>query len=61
MHLREACREVMNDRTVMDRYPQGVTANDVMREVEKKHPGGFPLISVLDVYDEMTAFYGEPS
>lgn len=50
----------MDDETVMAKYPEGLTANDVMDEIEAKHPNGFPLMSWLDVYDEMREFYGAP-
>lgn len=61
MHLRDACREVMGDPEVQARYPKGLTAADVLTEIRVKRPDAFPLVSWLDVHDEMTEFYGRPS
>lgn len=58
MTLLDACREVMQDPEVGKRYPRGLTAADVLDEIRLKHPGAFPLVSWLDVHDEMKAFFG---
>ena len=60
MHLLDACREVMNDDSMKEKYPGGLTAENVLAEIHIKHPGGFPLVSWIDVHDEMRKFYGEP-
>ena len=59
MHLRDAVQEVMQDPEVRGRYPQGLTGSEVLIEIRKKHPGGFPLCSPLDVIDELRILYGE--
>src|SRR5690606_21676134 len=58
MTLLDACREVMRDNEVLDRYPNGLDGNDILTEIRRKHPGAFPLVSVLDVVDEMRSFFG---
>lgn len=61
MTLLDACREVMSDPGVRTRYPDGLAPRDILTEIRVKHPGAFPLCSVIDVADEMRAFYGKPS
>jgi hypothetical protein len=61
MTLLDACREVMRDEAVLAKYPQGLNGNDVLAEIRLKYPGAFPLVSVLDVIDEMNAFFGKGS
>lgn len=57
--LRDCCIEVMNDREVVSRYPNGLDGNDILAEIRVKHgPDAFPYVSILDVCDEMTAVYG---
>ena len=58
MTLLDACREVMADDAVLAKYPKGLDGNDVLDEIRVKHPGAFPLVSVLDVVDEMRRFFG---
>lgn len=58
MTLLEACREVMQDKSVTSKYPQGLDGNDVMTEIRIKHPDAFPLCSIIDVVDEMRKIYG---
>lgn len=56
--LRVAVHEVMTDDTVHERYPEGLSAPDVLNEIRKRHPNAFPLVTHLDVYDELRALYG---
>ena len=58
MTLLDACREVMDDPAIQSHYPDGLSSVDVLMEIRRKHPGGFPLCTVIDVADEMRAFYG---
>lgn len=59
MTLLDACREVMRDHTVMARYPDGLSAGDVLTEIRTKHgDDAFPLVSVIDVANEMQRFFG---
>lgn len=58
MTLLDACREVMNDPIVMAKYPRGINSAEMLAEIRVKHPDAFPLVSVIDVADEMIAFYG---
>ena len=59
MSLLDACREVMRDESVTARYPRGLNAADVLTEIRRKHGNdAFPLCTVLDVADEMRAFFG---
>lgn len=55
--LRRCCGEVMDDAEVRGRYPNGLSAADILTEIRVKRPGAFPLVSVLDVCDEMNALY----
>ena len=58
--LLDACREIMNDYTILARYKEtGLSAEDVLKEIRRKHPEAFPLVSWLDVHDEMVKFYGK--
>lgn len=59
MTLLDACREVMSDKALMAKYPEGLDGNDVLAEIRVKHPGAFPWVSVLDVVNEMRKFYGD--
>lgn len=57
--LLDAIRRVMSDPDVTALYPLGLGATDVLREVRRRFgPDAFPLVSVLDVADELRAFYG---
>lgn len=59
MHLREACLEIMEDRVVRDKYPEGLMAKDILHEIRVKHgEDAFVYCSILDVCDEMKALYG---
>ena len=60
MTLLDACREVMADRSVTAKYSEGLNAGDVLTEIRAKHPDAFPLVSVIDVADEMRSFFGTP-
>ena len=53
--LADACREVLEDP---ERKPGGVTAGEVLEEIHRRHPGAFPLVSMLDVHDELVDLYG---
>lgn len=58
--LREACKEVMEDAEVRARYPKGLNSGDILGEIRKKKgDDAFPLVSILDVHDEMDALYGK--
>lgn len=55
----DACREVMRDEAVTARYPKGLNSADVLKEIRAKHgDDAFPLCTVIDVADEMRAFFG---
>lgn len=57
--LLDACREVMADEEVLARYPDGLAPVDILDEIRKKHgPDAFALCTVIDVADEMRAFFG---
>ena len=59
--LGEAVRGVMKDDEVRARYPEGLTAGDVLTEIRHKHGGdAFPLCTWLDVHEELSGFYGRP-
>jgi len=59
--LRQACKEVMEDREVRKRYPEGLDSADILREIRVKAGADvFPLVTILDVHDEMEALYGRP-
>ena len=61
MTLLDACREVMSDPEVTARYPDGLNSADVLTEIRGKHGAdAFPLVSVIDVADEMRSFFGRP-
>ena len=59
MTLLDACREVMRDHSMGAKYPKGLNAADVLTEIRAKHGAdAFPLVSVIDVADEMRSFFG---
>lgn len=59
--LGEACRVVMEDTEVTARYPKGLNGGDVLMEIRTRFgANAWPLVSVLDVIDELTALYGRP-
>jgi hypothetical protein len=47
--------EVMTDREVTSKYPEGLSPSDILSEVWKKHPGEFSLCTVIDVCHEKDA------
>ena len=58
MTLLDACREVMR-RVPKSAYPDGLSSADVLKEIRVLFgPDAFPLVSVIDVADEMRSFYG---
>lgn len=59
--LLDACREVMRDSELGKKYPKGVSAGDVLTEIRLRYPDAFPLVSVLDVANEMIKFFGPPT
>lgn len=59
--LMDACREVMRDDEMPKKYPKGMSAGDILTEIRIKHPDAFPLVSVLDVANEMIKFFGPPT
>ncbi len=57
--LSDAIREVMRDDGTRFKYPEGMTAVDVLDEIRLKFgPDVFPLCTWLDVHDDITAMYG---
>lgn len=58
--LREACRAVYENDEVRARYPDGMDSAMILGEIRRAHPGSFPLVSILDIHDEMSALYGRP-
>jgi hypothetical protein len=54
----EAARGVLNDPEMAGRYPEGLTAIEVLEEIRRKEPGAFPLCTWLDVHDVLAEFYG---
>ena len=55
--LTQCCIEVMEDKAVTSKYPGGLMAKDILDEIQVKHPGAFPLCTILDVCDEMNKIY----
>lgn len=61
MTLLDAVRAVMAEPETRDAHPDGLTAADVLDCIRQRFGAdAFPLVSVLDVHDELTAFYGSP-
>jgi hypothetical protein len=59
MTLLDACREVIGDPEVTARYPAGLNASDLLREIRAKHgEDAFALCSVIDVANEMNRWLG---
>jgi hypothetical protein len=59
--LLDACRSVMRDDHG-DKYPDGLDSADVLAEIRAKFGAdAFPLCTVIDVANEMRAFFGVPS
>ena len=61
MTLLDACREVMSQsKEYLNReYPHGLSSSDILKEIRFRYgPDAFPLVSIIDVADEMRAFYG---
>ena len=59
--LTDACWAVMTDKEALARYPEGVSAPDVLDEIRRKFgANAWPLVTWLDVYNEMRDLYGEP-
>ena len=56
--LRDVCSEIMETDGMREKYPKGLAPLDVINEIEKLYPGGFPLITVIDVADTMRELYG---
>lgn len=49
----------MGDATVLARYPKGLNSREILAEIRQKHGSdAFPLVSVIDVANEMRSFYG---
>lgn len=62
MTLLDACREVMNDPDTKRYYPDGVAPLDILKEIRARHgQDAFEFCTVIDVADEMRAFYGTPA
>lgn len=63
MTLLDAVRDVMSDKSVTSQYPkEGLNAADVLKEIRIKYgDDAFPYVSVIDVADELQAFYGKKS
>ena len=60
MTLFEACREVMLDKSVTSKYRDvgGLQARDILAEIRIKHGAdAFPLVSIIDICDEMRELY----
>lgn len=59
MTLLDACREVMRDPSIKAKYPEGLLSYDVLAEIRMRHgDDAFPLCTVIDVANEMRAFFG---
>lgn len=58
--LRDACAAVMNDTSLGPKYPNGLNPSEILAEIHEKFPGGFPLVTVIDVADAMNELYGPP-
>lgn len=54
--LFDACRRATQERE----WPDGFTPVEVLDEIHKRWPGAYPLCSVIDVADELRAYYGKP-
>lgn len=58
MTLLDACREVMADPDTKRYYPDGLNAAEILLEIRSRHgDDAFPLVSILDVCDEMRKLY----
>lgn len=53
--LADAIHKVMADAP-----PGGMTAVDVLNGMRERWPDAWPLISMLDIHDEMSKMYGKP-
>ena len=51
-HLSDAVMQVMADSQIMAKYPRGITGREVLEEI-RKNIAPFPLVSTLDVIDEL--------
>lgn len=55
--LRTEVRELMEDEAVRAKYPEGLTAGEVLNELAARDVDTFPL-STLDVANFMRSYYG---
>lgn len=61
MHLSNACGYIMEDPSMRDKYPHGMTPAEVLTEIRLKFGyDAFELCTVIDVADELTNLYGRP-
>lgn len=60
MALADDVRATMADPDVKARHPEGITAVDLLDEIRATGRGEYPLITWLDVHDELKTIYGEP-
>lgn len=48
----------MNDPEITDRYPKGLNASEVLREIRVRHgEDAFKYCTVIDVADELKAIF----
>lgn len=57
--LKDACVEVVNADGMDKKYPEGMMPKDILTEIHKLYPDGFPLVSVIDIADTMRELYPE--
>ena len=57
--LSKAIEQIINNREIMASYPEGITAYEMLAEI-REHVSEFPLVSTLDVIDEMRELLGSP-
>lgn len=55
--LRDVCSYVM-EHMDREKFPKGMSALNVLDEIQRQFPGAFPLISFLDVHDTLRELYG---
>lgn len=56
--LQAALIDLMENKKVYKKYEGGINAQELFNEL-KNYGYDFPLISVLDVANEMRSYYGE--
>lgn len=54
----QAVSDVMEDEGIQKRFPDGMSAVDVIKEIHAKDSGAFPLCSAIDAADELQFLYG---